>query len=128
MPLVRIMLAEGRSPAFKRAIADQVHEALVSAAAVPKDDRFQTVHEVPEAQFIWDPGYLGIRRTKAVVFIQIFLNEGRSVEVKKALYSKIAANLGKDPGLGSEDILVNLVEVKKENWSFGGGVMSYPPQ
>jgi phenylpyruvate tautomerase PptA (4-oxalocrotonate tautomerase family) len=128
MPLVRIMLAEGRPPAFKRSVADQVHLALVETAGVPKDDRFQTIEEFPESQFFLDPGYLGITRTKACVFVQIFLNEGRTVEVKKALYARIAENLGRDPGLATGDILVNLVEVKKENWSFGGGVMSYPPQ
>jgi phenylpyruvate tautomerase PptA (4-oxalocrotonate tautomerase family) len=97
-------------------------------AGIPSDDRFQTIHEFPESHFIWSPSYLGIQRTKAVVFVQVFLNQGRSVEVKKALYAQIAKSLEKDPGLRPEDVLVNLVEVPRENWSFGGGVMSYPPE
>jgi 4-oxalocrotonate tautomerase len=127
MPFVRIMLAEGRTPRERRTIADQVHKALVGTAKVPPDDRFQTVHEFPDADFVWDPSYLGIERTSKVVFIQIFLNAGRTIEVKKALYAEIARLLGEDPGLRPEDVLVNLVEVTRENWSFGGGLMSYPP-
>ena len=59
--------------------------------------------------------------------VEITLNAGRTVEVKKALYAAIAAGLGKAAGVRPDDVLVNLVEVARENWSFGGGVMSYPP-
>jgi 4-oxalocrotonate tautomerase len=127
MPLVRITLAQGRSPQERRAIADGVHQALVETAAVPADDRFQSVHEVPASDLHWSASYLGLRRTAAIVFVQIFLNTGRSVEVKKALYARIADKLAAEPGLRKEDVLVSLVEVARENWSFGGGTMSYPP-
>lgn len=128
MPFVRITLAQGKSAADRRAIADGVHQALVETAGVPPDDRFQSVHEVPAADLHWSATYLGLERTASVVFIQIVLNVGRTVEVKKALYARIAEKLLVSPGLHKEDVLVNLVEVPRENWSFGGGVMSYPPQ
>jgi 4-oxalocrotonate tautomerase len=127
MPLVRITLAQGTGADHRRAIADGVHQALVEAAAVPPDDRFQSVHEVPASDLHWSATYLGLQRTASVVFIQIFLNVGRTVEVKKALYARISERLAASPGLRREDVLVNLVEVPRENWSFGGGVMSYPP-
>lgn len=127
MPLVRITLAEGKSPAYRRAVADGVHRALVAAAAVPADDRFQVIEQVPPDALVWDPAYLGQRRTPEVVFVQIVLNAGRTTEVKKALYAAIANELAAAPGLRREDVLVSLVEVAKENWSFGGGIMSYPP-
>jgi 4-oxalocrotonate tautomerase len=127
MPLVQICLASGTRPEHRRAIADGVHRALVETANVPKDDRFQSVHEVASGDLHYDPAYLGHQRTGDVVFIQITLNQGRSVEVKKALYSRIAENLAASPGLRKDDVLVSLVEVPKENWSFGGGAMSYPP-
>ena len=126
MPLVRIALAQGRSPGERRAIADGVHDALVTTANVPADDRFQVVHEVPPNDLIWDPAYLGQARSAGVVFIQIVLNQGRTVAVKKALYAAIADRVAA-AGVRREDVLVNLVEVPKENWSFGGGIMSYPP-
>ena len=127
MPLVRITLARGRSAADRRAIADGVHQALVETAAVPPDDRFQSVHEVAASDLHWSTTYLGLERTAAIVFVQIFLNQGRTPEVKKALYARIAEKLAAEPGLRKEDVLVNLVEVPRENWSFGGGTMSYPP-
>lgn len=126
MPLVRISLAKGRSTEERRAIADAVHLALVDTAKVPADDRFQVIDELPAEDLIWDPSYLGIERKGPVVFVQIVLNQGRTVEVKKALYARLAEALAAT-GVRKEDVLVSLVEVPKENWSFGGGLMSYPP-
>ena len=127
MPLVRITLAAGRAAAERRRMADAVHDALVRTANVPADDRFQVVQEVAPRDLIWDPAYLGQQRSPQVVFIEITLNTGRTIEVKKALYAAIAEGLGKAANVRPDDVLVNLVEVAKENWSFGGGVMSYPP-
>jgi 4-oxalocrotonate tautomerase len=128
MPLVRITMAQGRTPAERRAIADGVHQALVETANVPADDRFQVVEEVAPQDLIWSAAYLGIDHTAAVVFIQIVLNTGRTVDVKKALYAAIADRLAERAAVRREDVIVSLAEVPRENWSFGGGVMSYPPQ
>jgi phenylpyruvate tautomerase PptA (4-oxalocrotonate tautomerase family) len=57
--------------------------------------------------------------------IQITLNEGRTQEMKKAFYKKVAEDLKGELGIRKEDVLINLVEVKKENWSFGNGVAQY---
>ena len=127
MPLVRISLAPGRSPDERRAIADGVHRAPVETAGVPAADRFQVVEEVPGPDLHFSPDYLGIARTPGVVFVQIFWSFGRSVETKKALYTKMTENLAASPGLRKEDLVINLVEVAKENWSFGNGLMAYPP-
>jgi hypothetical protein len=43
------------------------------------------------------------------------------------LYRRIATNLAGAVGLRLEDAWINLVEVAKENWSFGNGVASYAP-
>ena len=57
--------------------------------------------------------------------IQITLNEGRTLEAKRALYQEIAGRLHTALGIRAEDVLINLVEVKKENWSFGNGIAQY---
>jgi 4-oxalocrotonate tautomerase len=75
--------------------------------------------------FVFDPNYLDIRRTEDLVIIQITWNEGRTVEQKKALYKAIADGLADKLGLRQEDVFVSLVEVKRENWSFGNGVAQY---
>jgi phenylpyruvate tautomerase PptA (4-oxalocrotonate tautomerase family) len=125
MPLVRISLREGKDAAYRRAVADSVHEAMVATIGIPAADRFQVVTEHGADALIYDPGYLGIKRTEDVVFIQITISTGRTLEVKKALFAKIAENLAKSPGLRKEDVFVNLVEVVKENWSFGNGEAQY---
>ena len=88
---------------------------------------FCAVHELPPEDFRFDPTYLGIARSQELVVIQIVLNLGRTVEVKRALYARIAEKVGQRPGLRHEDVLVSLIEVPRENWSFGNGLMTYSP-
>ncbi|MBI1209667.1 MAG: tautomerase family protein [Azospirillum sp.] len=123
MPLVRISLKRG-DPARRRAVADGVHRALVETVGVPPDDRFQVITSHDE-DLVYDPNYLGIRRSDDVVLIQIFLSTGRTVDQKKALYRSIADRLAADPGLRPEDVFVNLVETTRADWSFGNGIAQY---
>jgi phenylpyruvate tautomerase PptA (4-oxalocrotonate tautomerase family) len=125
MPLVHVSLREGKTPAYRKAISDGVYEAMLATINVPANDKFQVITELPAEGLIYDAGYLGIRRTDDVVIIEITLNQGRSLDMKKAFYARIAENLAKDPGIRKEDVLVSLVEVPKENWSFGNGLAQY---
>jgi phenylpyruvate tautomerase PptA (4-oxalocrotonate tautomerase family) len=126
MPLVRLTLAEGTSAETRLAIGDSIHRALVEVANAPADDRFQIIEQRPAEDLVFTPSYLGIRHTGPMVFVQITMNAGRSVEVKQALFARIAEGVAAF-GYRKEDVIVSLVEVAKESWSFGGGVMSYPP-
>jgi 4-oxalocrotonate tautomerase len=74
---------------------------------------------------IADPNYLGIKREADVVFIQVTMNAGRTLDQKKSFYKKIADRLNERLGLRRENVLINLVEVAKENWSFGNGIAQY---
>jgi 4-oxalocrotonate tautomerase len=125
MPLVRIDVLEGRAPEQIAALGDGVHRAMVETIDVPPSDRFQVITPHAPGWLIADPEYLGVQRSKDVVVIQIMLNEGRTREKKKALYAAIARNLAADVGVRPEDVLVNLVEVAKEDWSFGNGIAQY---
>ena len=125
MPLVRISLRSGKSPEYRRAIADAVHEALVAIANVPPQDRFQIVSEHGADGLIYDPEYLGIHRTDDIVIVQVIWNLGRTLETKKLLYARMAELVKERVGLRPEDLFVNLVEVVKENWSFGNGIAQY---
>jgi 4-oxalocrotonate tautomerase len=125
MPLVRIDLQQGTSPAYRKAIADGVHAAMIDAIAIPPDDRFQVITEHDGDSLIYDPEYLGIHRSNNVVLIQITLSTGRKPGQKRALYKRIVELLGKAPGIRPEDVFVNLVEVAWENWSFGLGEAQY---
>jgi phenylpyruvate tautomerase PptA (4-oxalocrotonate tautomerase family) len=125
MPLVRIDLHAGRSDGARRAIGDAVHQAMVETLNVPPQDRFQVITEHPPEGQTYDPEYLGIARSDGIVFVQITLNQGRGVDQKRALYARIADLMAAGAGVRREDILVSLVEVPRENWSFGDGIAQY---
>jgi phenylpyruvate tautomerase PptA (4-oxalocrotonate tautomerase family) len=125
MPLVRIDLRQGKSPEYRRQIGDMVYRAMRETISMPEHDRFQVITDHPADGLLYDPSYLGINRTDGIVFIQITLNAGRTLEQKKALYAKIAELLAKESGIRPEDVLISLVECAKEDWSFGNGIASY---
>ncbi len=125
MPLVRISLLQGKPETYRQAVGDSVHRAMVETVNVPPLDRFQIITEHRRTDFIYDPQYLNVARTDGLIVIQITLNSGRSTELKKALYRRIADLLHQELGVRKEDVLINLVEVVKENWSFGNGEAQY---
>jgi phenylpyruvate tautomerase PptA (4-oxalocrotonate tautomerase family) len=125
MPLQRIELMEGRSDAERRAIADAVHRALVDAIGIPPDDRFQVVTEHPRSGLVCAPEYLGIRHSSPVL-LQLTISAGRTLEQKRRLYARLVELLG-EAGVPANEVVVNLVEVAKDCWSFGNGVAQYAP-
>jgi phenylpyruvate tautomerase PptA (4-oxalocrotonate tautomerase family) len=125
MPLVRISLIAGKPESHKRKVSEAVHRALVETISIPAQDRFHILTEHSAADFIYDPEYLKIHRTNDLVIIQITMSEGRTLEVRKALYRRIADLLSQEAGLRKEDVFINLVETAKENWSFGNGEAQY---
>ena len=123
--MVRISLREGTTPEYRKAIAEGVHQAMVEAMAVPAKDRFQVISEYKAGDLIYDEDYLDVKRSDKIVFVQISLSTGRKPGQKRALFKRMAELLAKSPGLRPEDLLVNLVEVSWENWSFGNGEAQY---
>jgi phenylpyruvate tautomerase PptA (4-oxalocrotonate tautomerase family) len=125
MPLVRVEIKKQQDPTYAKRIGQLIYASMRSAIGVPEDDNFQILAEHDEQHFIFDPGYLGIQRSENLVVIQITLSEGRTVEQKKRLYKTIAESLNQELAIRLEDVFINLVEVKKENWSFGNGIAQY---
>ena len=125
MPLVRISLRHGKDAAYKKALVDGIYGAMSQAFGVPKDDLFMIVHEHDADAFFYSPSYLDIARSDDLVIIQITANDTRDLPQKKAFYQGVAERLAASPGVRKEDVFINLVEVKKENWSFGNGIAQY---
>ena len=125
MPLVHISLRSGKPEAWRQAIFDGVYQAMRETFDVPEDDQFMAITEHDAANFRFGRSYLGIERSADLVFVQITANDTRGLDKKKALFRRIAELLAAAPGLRPEDVLVNLVEVRKENWSLGGGLAQY---
>jgi 4-oxalocrotonate tautomerase len=125
MPLVRVSLRQGKSDEYKKAIGDGVYRALRETFTVPEEDRFVTVSEHSESEFQFSKTYMDIARTDDLVILQITVSNTRTIEQKKALFARIVELLLQKPGLRKEDVFINLLEVAKENWSFGNGVAQY---
>ncbi len=127
MPLVRISFMKGKAGGFGRKIGEIVYRSMVDTISVPVNDNFQIITEHDRDSLVYDSGYLGISRTDGIIMIQITLNEGRTLDAKKAFFKTVADRMNAELKIRKEDILINLVEVKKENWSFGNGVAQYAP-
>ena len=129
MPLVRIALlsshSRGKPPGFGRRVGEVVYRAMRETINVPAQDHFQVITEHDADGLVFDAGYLGIERSAGYILIQITLNEGRTLEQKKALYRALADGLHAELDVRREDVMVSLVEVQKENWSFGNGLAQY---
>jgi 4-oxalocrotonate tautomerase len=127
MPLTRISLRAGTTEAYRAALVSGIYAAMRETYAVPDGDLFTVIHEHAAADFIFSPDYVGIRHSADLVIVQIIASATRSTAQKRALYAAIAGNLSRDPGLDPADVVIILVEVSPENWSFGHGLMTYEP-
>ena len=121
MPLVRIDIPEGSPTGYGAAVGDAVMEALHATMNVPLAERFQVIATHPPAGLSIDPGYLGVDRSAHAVIVQVFLNVGRDAATKRRFYKALADGLHEAVGLRREDLVINLAEVKPEDWSFGNG-------
>ena len=127
MPFVRIFHSDqSKDPSFPAALSQGVHRALVSAFNIPEADFFQVVtgHKAG-AELLGPEEFLTIPHSDNLVFVQISCAEGRTTEQKKALYGAIAENISNDTSVLKADVIVNLVETKRENWSFGNGLAPF---
>src|SRR5262249_45036533 len=125
MPLVRIDLAEGTSGQFRRTLGDIVYKAMIDIIDVPADDKFQIITEHRAKEFNYSSSNRASEPSTDLVFIQITLTVGRTVQAKQAFYKEIAEQLHAQLGIRRGDVFINLVETAKENWSFGNGIAQY---
>jgi 4-oxalocrotonate tautomerase len=125
VPLVRIDLIEGKSEQYRAQVSVIVYQTLVDVFNVPEQDLFQVITEHAKASQPFDRDYLGVHRSDACIFFQITLNSGRSTELKQYFYKTLADRLHEGVNIRKEDVLINLLEVPKENWSFGNGEAQY---
>ena len=125
MPLMRISLREGKPAEYRSAIAESVYGALRETFNVPEGDFFAILTEHKPEDLLYDRQYFNIERSDDFVIIQLTVSNTRTLEQKKALYRSMVGRLRDKPGLRPQDVFINLVEVAKENWSFGNGEAQY---
>ena len=128
MPFVRIDLSKQYPDGVAQQVGDIIFQAMREHINVPEDDKFQVITKHDTNELVIPKSYLGIEYSEGIIFIQVTLNEGRSTEMKQQFYKAINEALVAKLKLRPQDIVINLVEVNKENWSFGNGEMQYAPK
>ncbi|MCL9661439.1 tautomerase family protein [Paenibacillus hunanensis] len=125
MPLTRISMLKGRHTDTREQLKSVIADVIVDKLNVPANDRFILLDEYDADQFHYDPTCLDIERTDDLLIIQITLVVGRPTEVKKQFYEALAEQLHQQLQLRKEDIFVNLIEVTRDNWSYGNGIAQF---
>jgi 4-oxalocrotonate tautomerase len=121
MPLIRIDLPKGKPSSYSTAVGDAVMQALHTTMGVPLAERFQMITTHPAEGLSIDRSYLGVDRSANALVVQIFLNAGRDAATKRHFYAALADRLQEAVGLRRQDLVINLAEVRPEDWSFGDG-------
>jgi 5-carboxymethyl-2-hydroxymuconate isomerase len=124
MPLARIDLMKGKSREYRRTVGDVVYQAMVEILKAPKDDRFQIITEHDDSNVIYDPSFRGINRSENVIFMQLTLVEGRTLEQKRDFYKRVVGDLNERLRIRPEDVFISLIGTGRDDWSFGNGEAS----
>jgi len=125
MPFVRIDLIKGKPADYRKALGEIVYKAMTDVINVPQNDKFQVITEHAADGLNVADNYLGSEFSKDIILIQITLNAGRTVEQKKAFFKRIVDDMHAQLNVRPDDVVIHLIEVAKENWSFGKGVAQY---
>ncbi|MEA2731849.1 MAG: hypothetical protein QOF70_6324 [Acetobacteraceae bacterium] len=121
MPFARIDLAQGKPAAYRATVADVVYEAIVGVLKAPDGDRFMVVNEHKPEKLIYDPDFLGMKRSPDFILIQVTSTVGNVKEQKLSFYRQIVDELNSKLGVRPDDVMINMVFVDREDWSFGKG-------
>jgi len=129
MPLARIDVSKDAPAERIKIVSEAIYTAMIEIANVALNDKFQVVTRHAADEIIYPKeGYLGLNYTNDLILIQITWIGGRSTEVKKKFYKRIADQIHERAHVRKEDIWISLVDSAQEDWSFGNGEMQYAPK
>ncbi len=121
MPFARVDLARGKTPEYRATVADVVYQGIVGVLKAPEGDRFIVVSEHSPENLIYDPTFLGMKRSADFILIQVTSTVGNTKEQKLAFFRHIADELKDKLNVRPDDVMVNMVFVDRADWSFGRG-------
>ncbi len=121
MPFARIDLIKGKTAEYRATVADVVYQGIVDVLKAPDGDRFMVIGEHSPDNLIYDPTFLGMKRTPDFILIQVTSTVGNRKESKLAFYRYIVDELKSKLSVRPDDITINMVFVDQEDWSFGNG-------
>jgi len=116
MPLVRIA-TKGKAQKSARTIGAVTARTIIDVLYVPGKPTMQVITE-----YSADPiSYVssdGETDRDDLAAIEIALADGRDVALKNRFYKTLLERLTRETGMRAQDIYVNLVEIKVENWAW----------
>jgi len=121
MPFARIDLIKGKSADYRATVADVVYEGIIGVLKAPDGDRFIVVNEHSPENLIYDRHFLGMDRSPDFILIQVTSTVGNTKELKLTFYRQIVDELNSKLGVRPDDVMINMVFVGREDWSFGKG-------
>ncbi len=116
MPLVKVEIESGKSPQYKKALMDGIHQALVDTIKIPDHDRRQRLYELSPDCF--EHG----GRSDKYTIIEVTMFKGRTAEAKKAFYRRVVDLLEANPGIPGNDVTIVINDPSLENWGIRGGI------
>ena len=129
MPLARIDLSKDAPAERIRVVSEAIYNAMIEVANVPPHDKFQVITRHAADEIIYpEEGYLGLNYTRDLIIIQITWVGGRSTDVKKKFFHRIADEIHERAQVRKEDVWISLVDSGREDWSFGNCEMQYAPK
>ena len=121
MPFARIDLLQGKAPEYRAAVADIVYRGIVDVLKAPDGDRFIVISEHTPDNLIYDPNFLGWKRSADFLLIQVTSTVGNDKDSKLAFFRYVANELKGKLSVRPDDIMINMVYVDRSDWSFGNG-------
>ena len=115
MPLVRIEIIKGKDMAYKKAVLEAVHTALVNAVQIEEWDRFQRLYEIEDELFERSES-----KTDKFTMIELTMFPGRTKEQKARIYEEIVKELHDRLEIAATDIFIVINEPTNENWGLAG--------
>ena len=119
MAIVRVDYCRPLDNLQCQALLTGINTTMQTVLGVPAGENYviSQLHEVDA--ILHAPGDCPRERRAELVFVQITLNQGRSPELKQQFFRTLSAALAESTPFRPENIFINLVEVARENWSFG---------
>lgn len=119
MAIVRVDFTEVYSEEFGPRVAAVINSIMQQVLNVPPQENFIACSAHRSGMLLHHPDGVSAERLQQIVFIQITLNQGRTAELKTTFFARLTNELCSATELRPENIFINLVEVARENWSFG---------
>lgn len=119
MAIVRVDFSNNQPAKFASVISGVINSAMQEVLGVPPLENYIVCQGYPKAAILHAPGACSPEQLEKIVFVQITLNQGRSAELKANFFNELNRKLVGTGFIQTENIFINLIEVGRENWSFG---------